>query len=561
MIVYAADRTIVSTRITDKGLEITYSDGLVEAFPDGVNSNANTGKFSTGTGPGSGSGVIYQQSEAAMEGPKVEAMELSETYNEVYQIYEESLNKEYYFYSNVGNGGITNKPVELDIPKNLSCSLEKDGEEIPYVPGSPIYDFGSYMLRIAVASDPTKPFQNQTIYRTTFRFRIQEKPPQTEPATAAAPVIQPSQVENVFVPGVPNKDLPSESISDEGARDFSYDEFNSLFGQQTTAQSTEEQSFVMETTSFEEEETEPSLEDETEPSLESETESSGSRAQDNGKFLVGAGFTSRYDRAERVYRHELLTGTTFATSVPNGMITNNSVQAPVKEGVNYALYKDGELVDNYTPGQTIVEPGSYILFISESTVDFTNAYGRDRRIPFHFRILDSEVNDLCLFPVPQGLHFTKVKYNGGEAPEGVLMGDTVHFLFDGTYDVTMQGEEGELTTTITTDTLPPVFAVQTVPNLASVIYANEAPTNVVRSELYLGERLTSGDEDRIVQEVTRAGNYTLAIYDRAGNMSWQQFSVKYRVNTAAVIAILLVIALVVGLVLFLRRINKSINVR
>ena len=117
---------------------------------------------------------------------KVEIVSLSERYHEDYGVYEEGMGNRYFLYATVENGGITDQPVSVDIPAGLTFVMEKDGVQIPYSSGQTVSERGSYMLTLTGPNDSSLPFSEQTIYKSVFRFRIQEKLPVADEEAAEA---------------------------------------------------------------------------------------------------------------------------------------------------------------------------------------------------------------------------------------------------------------------------------------------------------------------------------------------------------------------------------------
>lgn len=112
-----------------------------------------------------------------LDEPLVNQVTLKEQYNEDYRVYEESIADVFFFYSNVGNGGITHESVFLDIPQNLSYTIEMNGVPWDYIPGQPISNYGTYVVRLTGIEDENVPLYEQKEYQAVFRFRIQQKPP------------------------------------------------------------------------------------------------------------------------------------------------------------------------------------------------------------------------------------------------------------------------------------------------------------------------------------------------------------------------------------------------
>jgi hypothetical protein len=146
-------------------------------------SSRSSDKDDSKTGPGAASADIKIEDNYKVDGPKVEEITLSETYYQDFGVYSESIGGYYFFYTNVGNNGITDQPVSVDLPANLVYTLQKDGVTIPYTSRQTVSEMGTYLFKITAVKNPEKPLAQQTIYTTTYNFRIQPKLPT---ATAAA---------------------------------------------------------------------------------------------------------------------------------------------------------------------------------------------------------------------------------------------------------------------------------------------------------------------------------------------------------------------------------------
>ena len=126
-------------------------------------------------GPGA---ATAETDSTVLTGPYVEQVTLQERYHEEYKVYEESMADLFFFYASVGNGGITHEAVTLDIPQNISYTMEMDGLPYAYQSGQPVGAYGTYVVRLTGIEDETVPFYEQKEYRAVFRFRIQAKPPE-----------------------------------------------------------------------------------------------------------------------------------------------------------------------------------------------------------------------------------------------------------------------------------------------------------------------------------------------------------------------------------------------
>jgi hypothetical protein len=161
----------------------TYTFGNLSVSSSSGSSKSSSTKNDEKTGPGAASADIKIEDNYKISGPKVEEITLSETYYQDYGVYSESIGGYYFFYTNVGNNGITDQPVSVDLPANLVYSVQKDGVTIPYTSRQTVSEMGTYLFKITAVKNPEKPLAEQTIYTTTYNFRIQPKLPS---ATAAA---------------------------------------------------------------------------------------------------------------------------------------------------------------------------------------------------------------------------------------------------------------------------------------------------------------------------------------------------------------------------------------
>ena len=102
----------------------------------------------------SGPGVVPDAEDPqTAQGPLVTQVSLTEQYHDEYQVYEESINNRFFFYTSVSNGGITDKTVTMDIPHNVFCTVEKDGAEYNYTPGQSFSEHGTYVVKITAVED------------------------------------------------------------------------------------------------------------------------------------------------------------------------------------------------------------------------------------------------------------------------------------------------------------------------------------------------------------------------------------------------------------------------
>ena len=109
----------------------------------------------------------------------------------------------------------------------------------------------------------------------------------------------------------------------------------------------------------------------------------------------------------------------------------------------------------------------------------------------------------------------------------------------------------------TLDRVKPRFYVQTQKNRADIGYLSQDVTSTI---VYLNEQPYETGTD-IVYELTDTGKYWFYVFDEAGNMSAQEFYVRYGFNKGAAIAVLLLVAFIAGLFIYLRYLNTHVKVR
>ncbi|MCR4764449.1 MAG: hypothetical protein K5696_13060 [Lachnospiraceae bacterium] len=445
-------------------------------------------------------------------GPTVADVSMSELFHENYGVYEERISDGYSVYTNVSNGSITDRPVIFDVPAGVIVSMTRDGNRADFNNRVAIDREGYYVLMMYIVKDEEREeaFARQTVSRAKFRFRIQY---------------------------------------DEGIGGFSANETESA---QQEAPAEDFSSIIdQELRGSEEvppEDEKPAEEQILEPQTQEELKPVG----------YSNGLTTEYDAASGYYRHTLKTGSSFYSNAVNGEVTNDPIMVQVSDTVSYELYRNGDSVEEFTPGEYITEAGSYELIPYEETDAFTKEYGSNRPL-MRFRIIDpsTPVHDLGILNAPEGTVYTQVEKDGLPADAEIFLNEqTLDLEQDGEYRIGMTSEPGESELTVLVDKTAPRFVVTTRPNLATVAYQTG---DVDRVMVWRGSDLV--DDGNVISSITSPGRYTMTVYDKAGNSSTQSFVVSYRINAAAVIAILIVIALMAGLGFFVYKVRSSVTVR
>ncbi len=538
----------------------------------GMSAAANAVRIGSGGSSGPLGGGTQKQIVDSSQGigPTVVESTLAQTYHSDYKTYELSVDNRWFFYANVGNGEITDQPVRLEIPGGITYTAEKDGEAYALNASVPVTEYGTYVLTLTMTEDGTRPFSEQRIYKATFRFRIQDKPEETAPAGGL----------DSF------GETAGSGSGSTGSGGMSLDEALAIVsgagysvGSGTEEESSAAQGPDDELPPPEEPSEEESLE-ESGNSEETEGSASAGIMGDDGRVdeetldaaidaLIGPGYgdgqtgdfsgptglESGYDPSTGYYKHTLASGAAFYTNVANGMACTNPVTLLTNDEISFRALKDGTEAA-YTVGTPITEPGSYVFFPSQDTSVYASTYyGRTEPV-FTFRILGSVVRDLGVYDAPEGAEITGVTCNGEEADPSWLHGSWAYLGEDGQYTVELETEAGPEQVSFLRDTAAPVFQVQTTKSEALITYAD---SDAVTCEVMRGKELVHSGA--LVGAVAEPGSYTLTVYDAAGNHRSASFKLSYRMNTGAIVAVLLVLVLILAGVIFVRNISRQMRVR
>lgn len=263
-----------------------------------------------------------------------------------------------------------------------------------------------------------------------------------------------------------------------------------------------------------------------------------------------------YDKLERSYTN-YVGPRTFSTSVPNGAIlsagTQVSIELPV--GLSGILYRNGDIVTD--PDLSEIEGiGSYLLTVQGAQ--------NTESVRFSFRILDDITNNLSEISLPQGFRFDHILLNGEEFwPD---YSNYYEFPVDGSYQISWSCEAigQQYLLTFVRDTQIPELTVE---GLTKELPHGEAHGPVTLSwedeNAYVVVRHADGSEHRIASsptELASSGEYTVTIWDTAGNNASYDFIIHVYLNLSAYAAIALVLLGVAFLIAYSRRVKKHSRV-
>lgn len=501
---------------------VVYRDGNGEVLempgsaggtgPAGGNGPAGGGNGSSAGNTGNGGDTSSQ--------PSVEEVSISETYYDEYEIYCLDMAGKYFFYSSVGNRGITDKPVFVDIPANMNYIMLKDGVETPYTSKQILSENGSYVFYFKVVRNPSDPVSMQKFYEAEYNFRIQPKAKKPEAS-------------------VQSTEGYSEDVKEESVNPYAEWQLTEEILTDVPEPGKEEETRAEGEATGEETETAGSTWE-----LPKE---SGKEEEEGEEASLQPGGVTEYDYTAGMYRTSFGERLYLYASVPNGIMTNYGVTLDVS-GVNGSLtiLKDG--IEYPLPeGQTLEDAGSYVLLVKDGEKTYT--YG--------FRILGDAERALDMYTVPVGMELEAVYIDGisQNVNDFIDVSGTfrVNFKEDGRYRLVIRDSFGAVfDSELIRDSEPPVVTVEVTGKGAQISYKDRAEIESVILRSSDGEEVYS-----IVESVTKAGSYELEACDYAGNRTMVTFQVKRKLNKATIASILILIGILAGGLVFYIRTRKS----
>ena len=452
-------------------------------------------------------------STGAQNGPTVTEISLRESRFEDYGVYSEAMSDSLFIYSTVSNNGITDQPVVLEFPAQMRCTAEKDGVPFTYTSGMSVSEYGTYVMKFLVVTNPSAPVISQNVLRSVFTFRIRQKTPEAAAAAAAAGGDQISG----FLPGILQQ---SEPLGTEPA----------------PAESAPAESAPAEPAPAELEETLPA---ETEAA---ETKPAVPAAQ-NDFYL------QEYDKETGLYRISLPDGRSFTSTVLNGFLSpyavdlnlsglgsldgirllENGEEQPVKEQMSF----------NYAGGYTLLIPTD------------------DGVAPFSVRLPGEKTRNLGRYTVPDGVKVLSMTKNGRNVP-GANTADTLDFSEDAVYALQLEDMAGsKYDVAFEVDSQPPQFTIAVGKGTANITYLSDdvAVVALKRSD---GSTFRS---EAPISTVNEPGSYRITVMDEAGNRSTETFTIQKQINLATPVAVILLLGLIGGGIWYFRRTRMNTSVR
>ena len=434
-------------------------------------------------------------------------MEIAENYNYEYDLYEEVMNNRFVFYSTVSNGGITDESVSVELPKNVTCKMEKDGEEVPFANRMTIDEIGSYALNLFVDSKDVYGAEENTVYFGLFRFKIIE-PKVTEAETE---YIAPQESGTLI-----SQDKDGEYAVPEETTTTTAVTSAPLITTEPVTEITEQTSVSWQTTA---------AVTTTEPPKTEENPDKPKGSRDLIAETVSE--TSGFDVKTR-------NGAEFHSNIPCGMVTTEKVTLKFSSNTITKVYKDEEEIES---AQSYSEAGKYEVYIYD---------GSSEPLPLYtFEIVPTLTNKMESYEVPSGCLIVFAALDGKQIASAV---ESVKTDKDGKYSFIVTKGAYSATVEVTKDATPPEISVYGV-NEKNIATEDRVEIEIVTEDMK-SYTVTKNGESYVARSLsfTEDGKYVVEIFDEAGNKAEAQFEIPYKMNAMGVIIVILIVGLVCGVI-------------
>lgn len=262
--------------------------------------------------------------------------------------------------------------------------------------------------------------------------------------------------------------------------------------------------------------------------------------------------TMSYLKADRLFIHYFPSDRSqfFYANVPENMVANQAVTINVPEGMNWKLYRNGDLMQVSTLSE-LSQTGAYVLEVfSTNNVDST---------ALHFQILSGPTNAYPVYTAPEGFVITSVTLDNVDF--GSNLGRKMTLDNDGVYVFQIKCEEAGLSYSvrIDSDRTPPALALEGVVD-------GESPHEVSLEDVESGAALEAtldGDplDLKFGKVLTQVGRYSVKITDAAGNSAEYSFRIKLYFTVSSMTAILLLVGAVAAVFGYSRYVRNHVRVR
>lgn len=260
---------------------------------------------------------------------------------------------------------------------------------------------------------------------------------------------------------------------------------------------------------------------------------------------------SEYDMQEHMFIYSSpKNNQSLVSSVADGMITTKTVSLRFDNGLDAALYRDGDEDDNINI-ENIKDPGKYSVVTKSAEVE--------QQI-LSFTILPEKTGDVTSYKLPSGFELTEVSVSG--TPRELSDTSTVDFKEEGKYIISYSCTLTNVTYgfTVEVDHTPPEITFE---NLGENKKARGAVTIKGIEKTDKAVLKVDGEEKKFPSDgvVSLPGKYELTVTDDAGNSVTEKFTISFYLNYQGVLFGTLLAGMLIGLVVYMIMARKRMRVR
>lgn len=260
----------------------------------------------------------------------------------------------------------------------------------------------------------------------------------------------------------------------------------------------------------------------------------------------------------------------FYTNTGNNSITDQTVYVDIPANILYTVQKDGVDI-SYTSSKGLSEMGTYVFQMTVvKNPDAPIVEQEIYQAVYNFRIQPKAQTDTADEASVEETQADTAGETVLEETQADTAGETV--LEETQTAVLMEEIEtgnreieemtGQEETSPETQTAaggavgtPPACEIERTDNGVKIHYDADDVVEILLSD---GNTQTYYES---ISEVTAAGDYTLYLYDAAGNVNEVSFRIKGRINMATVLFIVMLAALIAAGVVYYRRTRSNLNLK
>lgn len=261
--------------------------------------------------------------------------------------------------------------------------------------------------------------------------------------------------------------------------------------------------------------------------------------------VVSIGNSAYYDTERKLFLYDTEIGT-VECSVCDGMIVTDSVTVASANSSALIIYKDGERLSQ--SNTDLYEDSGYYV------VQYNDNDGITKSI-LSFTIIPSITGMIDEYDLPESFRATKITLDDNE----ITLTSDIDLKKEGEYHIVYELRQTQTTYTldVTIDHTAPTLLLEAVNDGVA-----KGPVDI--SDVENGatiEILMDGKSYGYRDELTESGSYVITVSDAAGNENTYTFTIEVYLDNSAFAVIFIIIALLIGVVLYMIFERKRLRVR